>query len=69
MQVSEKTVLTVGDVARVTGYEESTVRGWLNRGLLPFVQIGRSGWRRVSADELARFAARYGLPLAWEQAA
>lgn len=59
--------LTVGEVARVTGYQEATVRGWLQRGLLPFVQVGRSGWRRVHVDVLAQFGARHGIHLHWDQ--
>ena len=58
-------MLTTGQAARVLGFKFSRVRRWVSEGRLAHAQAGFGGWRMIPADELARFAARYGLSLNW----
>ncbi len=51
--------LSVSDVADITGFSRKTVFEWMGEGLLPFVQIKAGGPRRIRADALDEFLARY----------
>lgn len=62
-------LLTLGQTARVLNLEERTLKGWLDRGTLPYFQpSGPHGKRLISPTTLAGFAARNGLTLDWEKA-
>ena len=51
--------LSVSDVAGITGFSRKTVFEWMAEGLLPFFQAKPGGPRRIRADALDEFMARY----------
>ncbi|WP_161881163.1 helix-turn-helix domain-containing protein [Deinococcus alpinitundrae] len=62
-------LLKLNQAAQVLNLAERTVKGWLERGVLPYVQpSGRKGARLIPSADLADFAARFGLALDWERA-
>jgi excisionase family DNA binding protein len=50
---SEKTLLTVADVAAFVQVKESTIRGWIFRRILPNLKVGR--FVRIDPEDLAEF--------------
>lgn len=60
--------LTVSQVARALHLGASTVKTALKTGDLPSWQIGgRCGWRYITPEALAAFAAQKGLQVYWEE--
>jgi excisionase family DNA binding protein len=60
--------LTTGEVARALHLKEETVKRALTSGALPSWRIveGR-GWRYVTPEALASYAAARGLSVDWEE--
>lgn len=62
-------LLKVGQAARVLGMSERTVKGWLERGTLPYVQpSGTRGARLIPARDVDDLATRCGIEPHWEEA-
>ncbi len=51
--------LSVSEVAEITGFSRKTVFEWMAEGHLPFMQVKPGGPRRIRADALDEFLARY----------
>ena len=51
--ISGKPLLTVPDVASFIQVKQSTVRGWIFRGILPNLKVGR--FVRIDPVDLAEF--------------
>jgi predicted site-specific integrase-resolvase len=60
---SEK-VLTIGDVAKICNVSAQTAQKWFDEGLLKGYKLPNSKDRRVLADDLKDFMAKYEMP--WE---
>jgi len=50
-----KALLTRCEVARICGVDESSVRHWIERHGLPFVQVGEGGRIRIVRETLWRW--------------
>jgi len=46
-------LLTISDAARELGVHPNTLRGWVDRGLVPAVRL-RSGHRRFEPEQIER---------------
>lgn len=71
VQVPESvpSLLRFGVAVRVLNVHERTVKGWIERGTLSYVQpTGRRGDRLIPSHELAAFADQRGIVLDWDQA-
>ena len=55
-EISDKGLLTVGDVARYTGVGQVTVHRWRREGRLPCSKVGMSWriWREILKDFVRR---------------
>ncbi len=60
---ANKTLLTIGDVARICQVAPRTASGWVDRGLLQGFRIPGGLDRRVRTQDLREFMSRHGLPL------
>lgn len=61
--VSQKKVLTTGEVARICNVAPRTVSKWFDSGQLRGYRIPGSKDRRIPVDQLVRFMRAYGIPL------
>lgn len=61
--VSQKHVLTTGDVARICNVAPRTVSKWFDTGQLRGYRIPGSKDRRIPKDQLLRFMRTHGMPL------
>jgi len=57
-----KKIFTTFDAARIFNVDITTVINWVDSGKLPAYKTP-GGHRRITRDDLADFAARYGLPM------
>lgn len=60
--LSDKTVLTTGEVSKIAGVAPRTVAMWIDSGRLAGYRIPGSTARRVSRANLADFLHRYDMP-------
>lgn len=51
-------MLSLREVAAVTGFNVSTIRRLMNKGALPFFQVGR-GWIKIRKSSLDKFLNHY----------
>lgn len=61
--LSERPLLTTGDVSRLFGTATRTVTKWCDSGLLPHYKLPGSNDRRIRRPDLVAFARRHGLPV------
>lgn len=61
--ISQKNVLTTGDVARICNVAPRTVSKWFDTGQLRGYRIPGSKDRRIPVDQLMRFMRANGIPL------
>ena len=55
--------LTIGDVCRITGLSQTSVRKWTDSGALASYRIGRRRDRRVKQHSLAAFMVLNEMPI------
>jgi excisionase family DNA binding protein len=51
-------MLSLKEVASATGFNVSTIRRLMNKGALPYFQVGR-GWIRIRKSSLDKFLNHY----------
>jgi len=57
-----KDVLTPKDVAKLTGFSQSTIKKWMDRGLLKGWRIPGSNHRRFDRETVLAFLRSNGIP-------
>lgn len=60
-------ILSRSQVALALNVSETVVKGWLQRDLIPYFQVGGKGKRFVRSEDLDRFARDIGLSIDWER--
>jgi len=59
--------LTTGDVAKLIGYSEETVRRWFDDGTLPGRRLIPSAHRRIPKAEFEQWAQERGFVIDWSK--
>ncbi len=57
--------LTTGQVAKLLGVSDETVKRWIVMGQLPGIRMTDDSWYRVSRKQLEEYAQKRGIPLDW----
>ena len=55
---TNENLISVGDAARICGVSDETIRKWILKGALPYIEVGPSFTRRIYRRDAERMKAR-----------